>query len=141
MMELRRVIDGLSPPVLDRGLIAALAALESRHRVGGMQLTVAVSGDLASLPPAVEVAAYRVIDEAVANVVRHAGSTTARVTVAREAGQLRLSVEDDGVGGAAPRQGGVGLVSMRERCQELGGTLQVRSRARGTQITATFPAE
>jgi signal transduction histidine kinase len=137
--ELRHVIDGLRPSALDRGLPAALAALQRRHRAGDLQLTLTLSGDLARLPAAIEVAAYRVIDEAVANVVQHAGSATARVTVARAAGHLHLAVDDDGVGGAGVRPGGVGLASMRERCQELGGRLEIRPKARGTRVTAAIP--
>lgn len=140
-VELRRIVDGLRPPALDRGLRAALDVVLRRHRGSGTDVLLTVSGDLTRLPAAIEVAAYRVIDEALTNVVRHAGAGTARVTVAREAGWLRLTVDDDGAGGVAPRAGGVGLASMRERCQELGGHLEARDLPRGARIAAALPID
>ena len=140
-VELRRIVDGLRPPALDRGLRAALDVVLRRHRGAGAEVVLTVSGDLARLPAAIEVAAYRVIDEALTNVARHANAATAWVTVAREAGRLHLTVDDDGIGGVAPHADGVGLASMRERCQELGGHLIAGALPRGTRIAASIPID
>jgi signal transduction histidine kinase len=96
------------------------------------------------LPAAVEVAAYRIVQEAVANVFRHARATHCRVRLdvqqPPERAELRLAVEDDGVGLAADRPAGVGLRSMRERAAELGGGLTVQPRpGGGTQVRACLP--
>jgi signal transduction histidine kinase len=90
----------------------------------------------------VEVAVYRVVAEALANVARHSGTTRATVRVSAQPGAVRAEIVDDGHGGAEPRDGGVGLGSMRERAEELGGTLAVDSRAgAGTHVHLHLPVE
>jgi signal transduction histidine kinase len=137
--ELRRIVDGLRPPALDRGLAAALQTAARRH--GSAQLTVSleVDGDVKDLPAAVEVATYRVVDEALANVVKHAQATQASVTVVRRNGFLRIAIDDDGCGVAQQSGEGVGLESMRLRCQELGAELSIQALAPGTRITTSIP--
>ena len=76
---------------------------------------------LPELPAAVEVAAYRIVTEALTNVVRHSSASAAVVTLAVEAGVLQISVHDDGINLGAGWQAGVGLTSIRERAAELGG--------------------
>jgi signal transduction histidine kinase len=89
----------------------------------------------------VEVAAYRIALEAMTNVVRHAGARHAMVRLSfDEAGWLGLEVADDGRGLAGGRAPGVGLSSMRERAEELGGTWAIEvDPARGTRVTARLP--
>lgn len=136
--EVRRILSGLGPAALDRGLGAALHAVVHRHRTEELRIDLDVSADLTGLPAAVEVAAYRVVDEALANVVRHARARTATVVVTRTGGAMQIMVADDGSGGATDRPGGIGLGSLRERCRQLGGTLTIASRSPGTVLTATL---
>ncbi|GAA0357545.1 hypothetical protein GCM10009530_03480 [Microbispora corallina] len=101
---------------------------------------VDVRGDLDGLPAAVEVAAYRIVQEALTNVRKHARARRVRVSLRRD-GELRVVVADDGVGLPASRRPGVGLVSMAERAAEVGGTCAVASgRDGGTTVVARLPA-
>jgi two-component system, NarL family, sensor kinase len=136
--EVRRVVDGLRPPALDRGLGAALAQrvdvlLPDHHT------SVQVPTDLPDLPPAVEVAAYRIATEAMTNVVRHAHARSCHVDVRAQDDWLDVTVTDDGVGGVRPRDGGVGLESMANRAEELGGTCRVLDADPGTRVEVRIP--
>ena len=84
-------------------------------------------------------AAYRIALEAVTNAVRHSGARACTVTLARDDGDLLVRVRDDGQGLADGRPAGVGLVSMRERAEELGGTCIVTSDETGTLVDARLP--
>jgi signal transduction histidine kinase len=137
--DLRQIVDGLRPPALDRGLAAALDTAVRRHQWAGLTVNLTITGDVRDLPAAVEVATYRVVDEALNNVVKHAGAAHAAVAVNRTADTLHLQIDDDGTGPADPRTGGVGLESMRGRCQELGGTLHFVPLTPGSRIVATLP--
>jgi signal transduction histidine kinase len=140
VLEVRRVVEGLRPPALDElGLGAALAQAAERLTSGaGVSLDLRV-GELPSLPAAVEVAAYRIVTEAVTNVVRHASATCCRVDVAAAERVLRLTVQDDGRGASSDLvRGGHGLQTMRERAEELRGRLQVLS-VDGTTVIAELP--
>ena len=98
---------------------------------------------LPPLPAAVEVAAYRIVGEAVTNVVRHAEARTCVVRITLDEDALRLEISDDGVGVGRDRGGtGVGLRSMRERAEELGGVCTVEPGAGGgTRVSASLPLE
>lgn len=141
--DLRRLVDGLRPPALDElGLEGALQALcEDGAALPAVRL-VLEPGALDGLAAAVEVAAYRVVAEAVTNARRHARAATVVVPVGRSvAGELQVRVEDDGSGLPAALRPGVGLASMRERCVELGGTCDVAVTGRGgIQVLARWPA-
>lgn len=140
MTEIRRIVHDLRPPALDDlGLVRALEQQADRLTGGG--LVVDVSGETpADLPPAVEVAAYRIASEALANVRRHASASFASVRLEHDARMLRLEVRDDGTGIPADAVGGVGLRSLRERAQELGGTLEIGDAdGGGTVIRAGLP--
>jgi len=102
---------------------------------------IAVSdGGLGPLPAAVEVAAYRIVAEALTNTVRHAGASNAGVCLCATDGALRVEVADDGSGLGADVESGVGLRSMRERALELGGRVEVACPSSGgTVVTATLP--
>ncbi len=135
--DIRRLAYELRPPVLDElGLVAAVHELAARlgppGNDGRLRVAVQAPEHLAPLPAAVEVAAYRIIQEALTNVARHARARTCqvRLRVAEEPPEaLDLEIADDGVGLAAPPGGraGVGLLSMRERAAELGGACVVES--------------
>jgi signal transduction histidine kinase len=94
---------------------------------------------LPPLPAAAEVAAFRIVTEAVTNVVRHAEAGWCGVTLEQGPGVLRLVVEDDGVGIGVPRSAGNGLHTMRERAEEMRGSLSVASGEVGTRVVAEVP--
>ena len=101
-----------------------------------MVLDVRVEG---RLPSSVEVAAYYVVSEMLTNAAKHAHASTVNVDVAATDGVLRLSVRDDGVGGADPARGS-GLVGLRDRVEALGGTIAVESPSgAGTAIEVALP--
>lgn len=138
--EVRRLVEGLRPPAIDDlGLFGAMAELGHQLADGtGLTVDLDLPDQRPTLPAAVEVAAYRVTQEALTNVVRHARATTCRVSGTVDLDALVIAVADDGIGGAT--QGwGVGMTSMRERAREIGGQVDVASRERGTTVTVRLP--
>ncbi|MGH3072870.1 MAG: PAS domain-containing sensor histidine kinase [Gaiellaceae bacterium] len=135
--ELRELARGIHPAILtDRGLPAALEALASRSPVPVEFETAAEA-----LPGPVEAAAYYVIAEALANVVKYAGASEVKVRVGREDEYARISVEDDGTGGADATNGS-GLRGLADRVAALEGTLEIHSPpGGGTRITAEIPLQ
>jgi signal transduction histidine kinase len=134
--ELRELARGIHPTLLrDDGLEAAVRALARRT-----PLPVTVSGGVRDrLPDRVELAAYFVVSEALTNVVKHASATEASVLLEREPATLRLTVRDDGVGGAHMRAES-GLAGLRDRLEALDATLSIKSEAgHGTTVRALFP--
>jgi signal transduction histidine kinase len=138
--EIRRIIAGLRPGILDeRGLADAL-----RHRAraaavaGHLDVAVTVPVEFPPLAAELEVAAYRIADEALTNAVRHAGATRVSVDVAVDT-EVRIEVRDDGHGLPATPRDGVGLASMRRRARDLGGHLHIDSSPAGTRLLATLP--
>lgn len=151
--EVRRIIEGLRPLSLDElGLVRAVRAraadITARTAGRGRPLLVEVTAPqaLAALPPEVELAAYRIVDEALTNVVRHTGASRCRVDLQVGAdGEVRLQITDDGGGlirhGRDRRtEGGVGIPSMRARAEALGGRVEVASAGGGVAVTACLPA-
>ena len=136
LAELRRVARELRPTVLDQhGLVSAL---ERHAEALGLELTISCETDLADVPAAVEVAAYRIGQQAIANVAAHAGVRLASLRVSGDRDEIRLAVADRGSGFEASDEG-VGLSSMRERAEELGGSCEVSSGPGGTLVTAVLP--
>jgi signal transduction histidine kinase len=136
--ELRELSRGIHPAILSEGgLGPALKALARRSAIP-VELEVDVPG---RLPEPVEVAAYYVVSEALANAAKHARASVARVEAQAGDGLLHLSVRDDGVGGAAPGAGS-GLVGLADRVEALGGTIRVHSPAgRGTRLEIALPIQ
>jgi signal transduction histidine kinase len=136
--ELRELSRGIHPAILSEGGLApALKALARRSAVP-VELEVDVQ---ARLPEPVEVAAYYVVSEALANAAKHAHASVAQVEARARDGLLHLSVRDDGVGGAAPG-GGSGLVGLADRVEALGGTIEVHSPAgQGTSLQIDLPIQ
>jgi signal transduction histidine kinase len=133
--EIRRIVHGLRPKALDElGLVAAVAQRVSRLRAADgriMQVNITTPNTLPELPAALEVVAYRVAVEAVTNVARHSGVAEALVTITTTPGQvLSLTVEDQGRS-PEPWRPGVGLKSMRERVEQIGGTLDAHASPNG----------
>lgn len=145
--DIRRLVYGLRPPALDQlGLAGALREYVAGQNQGtsGTRVTVEAPDALPPLPAAVEVAAYRIAQEAVANCLRHAHATECLINLnVRE--ELSLEIRDNGRGlpsavGGRESAFGVGLVSMRERAAELGGVCRIESApGGGTRVVATFP--
>lgn len=143
--DIRRVVYDLRPPALDElGLVDALREFVAgfSHEDGQHdtpKVTVEASTSLPPLPAAVEVAAYRIVQEAVTNVIRHARAQSCQVRLLMKDG-FQIEVSDDGKGFESAERAGVGLSSMRERAEELGGTFTLRkAQPYGTEITARFP--
>jgi signal transduction histidine kinase len=144
LADIRRIAYGLRPPALDQfGLADALREEITRieHQVPGLSVTLRLpEPDLCALPAAVEVAVYRIIIEAVTNVVRHAGARSCQVSITTRGQELLLEVDDDGAGMPDGWRAGVGITAIRERAVELGGQLAIESCApHGTRIIARLP--
>ena len=139
VLDVRRIVEGLRPPALDElGLAGAVEQSVQRLTAGsGLRVDMSVA-PLPPLPAAAEVAAFRIITEAVTNVVRHAEAGWCGVTLEPAAGLLRLVVEDDGVGIGPSRSAGNGLHTMRERAEEMRGSLSVTCET-GTRVVAELP--
>jgi two-component system sensor histidine kinase UhpB len=147
--ELRRLSHELRPTILDDlGLLPALQFLADRISKAG-KVSVKVESDLEGRQGAnIETALYRVVQEALTNVLRHSRAKTVQITLSRDAGTaLRCAVRDDGVGfdpAAVPGKGqrGLGLVGIRERLNAVGGRLQIRSEpGRGAELLVEIPVE
>lgn len=138
--DIRELVYGLRPPALDDlGLARAVRDLAGQSS-SEISIEVEVDGDLSELPAAVEVAVYRIVQEALTNVRRHAEARTACVVLQREESVLRVTVRDDGRGLPKGHRAGVGLGSMRERAAELGGICVVSNLPdAGTQVEVMLP--
>ena len=145
--DVRRVVDELRPPALDElGIVGALREQVSSYVLEGGPgvsvrplVEVLVARELPLLPAAVEVAAYRIASEAVANVVRHAEATRCTLTLSVAEGWMLVEIRDDGVGISSSSVPHVGLFSMNERAEELGGRLTITSIGEGTSVLASLP--
>jgi len=138
--EIRRIVHDLRPPALDDlGLLGALKQIAARFSDGRM--TAEVRGALpAALPPAVEVAAYRIVSEALTNAARHSGADSVTAELGFDERFLHLEVRDDGGGIRDDAVPGVGRRSMHERAVELGGTLEILpAEGGGTVVRAALP--
>ena len=139
--EVRTLVHDLRPPTLDElGLAGAVRELAVRFQGSGREVVTAAD-DLGELPAAVELAAYLVVGEALANAVRHGEPRHIVVRLRRDPDSVVPEVGDDGAGMPDAPVPGVGLASMRERAEELGGRVEVGTGpdGRGTVVVATFP--
>jgi signal transduction histidine kinase len=136
--ELRELSRGLHPAILSKGGLAlALKALARRSAVP-VELNVNIGRRLAE---SIEVAAYFVVSEALTNAAKHAQASAVHVDLNVEDTVLRLSVHDDGIGGADPRQGS-GLIGLRDRVEAIGGRIHIESPAgKGTSLLVTIPID
>lgn len=147
--DMRRLVNNLRPPALDElGLVTALQTRFATFPSGALgdsetplRVTFTASSVMDDLSAAESVAIYRIVEEAMTNVVRHARASKVRVILEKlESGAVRLSITDDGQGIAADAPSGIGIESMRERAMEVGGTFSIGSNVpRGTRIDVTIP--
>jgi two-component system NarL family sensor kinase len=142
--DIRRLVYELRPPALDSlGLLGALqeyAMVLSRRADGApLRVTVEAATPLGDLPAAAEVAAYRIVTEALTNVTRHSTADAAVVSLGVDAGELHAAVHDDGVNAGTGVTPGVGLTSIRERAAELGGRCTIRLDRTGGRIDVWLP--
>jgi signal transduction histidine kinase len=141
---LRRSEDGATAPRAPTAGLRDLPGLVERTRTAGLDVALDVSGEARSVPAGVDLAAFRVVQEALTNVVRHAGTSSARVRLDYGDDQLTVQVDDDGAGAAVrPSEGGGrGIAGMRERVQALSGSFEAGPRpGRGFRVRARFPIE
>jgi signal transduction histidine kinase len=136
--DLQELSRGIHPAILSRGgLVPALRTLARRS---ALPVAAELSAD-AEIPQAIEVAAYFVASEAMANATKHAQATQIQISLTQADGHLLLGVRDDGIGGADPSRGS-GLVGLTDRVEALGGSLGIESRpGEGTQITVSLPLD
>lgn len=135
--DIRRLVYDLRPPALDElGLISAIREQATNYSQNGLNVFVEAPEPLAPLPAAVEVAAYRIVQEALTNVSHHARARACRIRLSLS-DELELEITDDGIGLPEDLRAGVGLYSMRERTAELGGTCEIGpSPTGGTRVLA-----
>jgi signal transduction histidine kinase len=138
--DIRRLVYDLRPPALDDlGLIAALREQIAQYQSSGVSFTLDAPDQLPELSAAVEVACYRIIQEALTNVVRHSHARNCTIQIALN-GVLILEITDEGIGLAPSYRPGVGFSSMRERAEELGGSCVIESLpAGGARVYAQLP--
>jgi len=148
--EVRTLSYLLHPPTMDAVGIASAARwyVEGFGLRSGLKLTLDAPNDPVRLPDAIELALFRVLQEALTNVHRHSGASSADILIRRSSGQVILEVNDNGHGMSremldrfreAGTGTGVGLMSMHERARELGGTIQIESGSTGTSMRIAIP--
>ncbi|HEX3685612.1 MAG TPA: PAS domain-containing sensor histidine kinase [Bryobacteraceae bacterium] len=141
LREIRTVSYLLHPPELDHlGLRSALARyVDGFIQRSGIQIQFDMPSDIGRLPQELEVALFRIVQECLTNIHRHAGSRTATIALTHSGSEIMLEVEDQGAGMPAGTIPGIGIASMRERAQQLGGRLEMRSLHGGTKIKVVVP--
>src|SRR5215471_2573188 len=150
LQEIRTVSYVLHPPTVHGGgLISALRSyIEGFVKRTGIEVTLNAESDNTVLPAEVQTALFRIVQESLANIIRHSESRTAKITLAQSARELLLQVEDEGVGISSDildetsgeiKSLGVGIPGMRTRLRQLGGRLRIESGERGTTVTASIP--
>jgi signal transduction histidine kinase len=136
LAELRRLLAGVNGSFAPAPGLDSLQALAGRVRSAG--LAVELSGDPPALPPSLDLTAYRIVQEALTNTLKHARATTARVTVREAGGVLEIDVVDDGQGVATVTPGH-GIIGMQERAASFGGELTARPEPGGFAVRARIP--
>ena len=144
--EIRRISRDLRPEALDDlGLVNALIALTARaDRQSGVRIERRLSGQLPPLPNELDLVIYRVAQEALTNVLRHAQASRCLIMLESNDGEMELRVSDDGIGMSSPSVNAetIGIEGMRERALLANGTLDIESRpGHGTQVTLRVPVE
>jgi signal transduction histidine kinase len=145
LVEMRRLLGILSDEdrelaLTPRPSVAYLDVLAERVREAGLPVELRVEGDARPLPPGVDLSAYRIVQEALTNALRHAGPASAHVTLRYRSEEVELEITDDGRGAVDGREGGHGLVGMRERAALVGGSVESGTNGgRGYTVRARLP--
>jgi len=149
MKQVRTISHLLHPPLLDEaGLASALRCyIDGFSERSRIEVTLKIPETFSGLSKDMELSIFRVVQECLTNIHRHAGSPTAAIRITQDEACLRVEIEDAGKGIPPERESllrlsahtGVGLRGMRERLRQLGGTLQIQSIGHGTQVIATLP--
>jgi len=140
IQDVRTLVYELRPPALDElGLLGALRNFIDQHTSASRQIYLGVPVPLPPLPAAVEVAGYRIVMEAINNAIRHSSASSVTVKIRPEGENMVIEVCDDGVGMSKDAVAGVGLASMRERAEELGGHFTVLTSQRGVHLQVVLP--
>jgi signal transduction histidine kinase len=149
LVEMRRLLGVLreedhAPDAMPQPGLAQLGQLAANVRAAGLPVALTVNGDVAGLPAAVELSVYRIVQEALTNALKHAGSAAVQVVVDGAADAIEISVIDDGVGalhnGSVPS--GHGLIGMRERVALFGGDLRAGPAGEGGfEVVARLPVD
>jgi signal transduction histidine kinase len=147
--EVRTLSQLLHPPLLDEaGLLSATRwMVDGFSERANIQVALQVVGEFGRLPQPVELALFRVIQEALSNIRRHSGASKAHIKLERVDGNITLHVRDNGKGmppnllskSATKQVVGVGILGMRERLSQLGGTLDIESGKTGTTVKVALP--
>jgi signal transduction histidine kinase len=146
--DVRTISHLLHPPLLDEvGLSSALNWYVGEFsKRGGIQVDLEMLPELGRMNREVETAIFRIVQESLTNIHRHSGAQTARISIRRGDGRVRISISDDGRGISnetlkriAAGQSGVGVTGTRERVKQLGGTFQIRSNDPGTTLDVELP--
>jgi signal transduction histidine kinase len=146
LSDMRRLLgvlrDQTDPPLAPQPGADQIPDLVAGVRSAGLDVHLDITGQVRVVPPAVDLSAYRLVQEALTNCLRHAGHAQVAVSTRYDSDALRVEVIDDGVGGGAPTalSGGNGLIAMRERVAMVGGTLEVGPRqSGGWSVRAVLP--
>ena len=133
--------DAGEPSTTPRPSLARLDDLVTNARISGLDVELSVQGSLEQIPPVVDLSAYRIVQEALTNAIRHGGRCHADLTVRREPDHLDLEITTNQTLDAdwTPISSGRGLIGMRERVQLLGGTLDAGPSGEGFRVRATLP--
>jgi signal transduction histidine kinase len=146
LVEMRRLLGILRKEdrelaLAPRPSLAYLDVLAERVREAGLPVELHVEGEARTLPPGVDLSAYRIVQEALTNALKHAGPASAQVVVRYRAEEVELEISDDGRGAVDGREGGHGLVGMRERAALVGGNVECGTNGgRGFSVRARLPA-
>ena len=144
LAEMRRLVGVLradEAALTPQPSLTRLDELVERVRRAGLAVEVRTEGDAIELAPGLDISAYRIVQEALTNTLKHAGDARASVTLGYRPDSLEIEVSDDGSGGT-PNGGGHGLVGLRERVAVFGGTLEAGARqGGGFRVRARFPLD
>ena len=149
LRELRRTVKVLREDPADEATpgpasalgLASVSTVIDTARAAGLDVDVLISVDPASLPRAVDAAAFRIVQESLTNVLRHSGAAAACVSAQVDGDELIVRIADDGHGGPADPESGAGIHGMRERAGLLGGSLGAGTTAEGFTVTAHLPID
>ncbi len=141
--DIRRLVYSLRPPALDEfGFAFALKELILQYETSSLQIVLEGAEREMDLSAAAEVAVYRIVQESLTNVARHAQASRCLIRLWKEEGHLNIQIADNGRGMPADLTPGVGVRSIRERAEELGGTMALHSASgQGTDIRVRLPVE